>query len=286
MIGLQDEEPGGTTMTTKSQAPSLGAIKERQQKTWTSGDFARIGNLMVLMGERLCEAVDLRAGSKVLDVATGSGNAAISAARRFCKVWGVDYVPHLIDYARKRAEVEQMEVNFEVGDAENLPYPDASFDVVLSTIGVMFAPNQEKAASELLRVCQPGGKIGLANWTPDGYIGNMFRTIGKHAPPPAGVKPPPLWGTEERLGELFGNEVSSLETTRRSFIFRYPSVAHCIEYHRTYFGPIRTAFEVLDLAGQEALARDLEGLLDRWNTSGDGTIVVPGDYLEIVAIKR
>jgi ubiquinone/menaquinone biosynthesis C-methylase UbiE len=170
-------------MTTESQAPDLGAIKERQQKTWTSGDFARIGNLMVLMGERLCEAVDLRAGSKVLDVAAGSGNTAISAARRFCGVWGVDYVPELIEYARKRAEVEQMEVTFEVGDAENLLYPNASFDVVLSSIGVMFAPDQEKAASELLRVCRPGGKIGLANWTPDGYIGNMFRIVGKHAPP-------------------------------------------------------------------------------------------------------
>lgn len=273
-------------MLTKSQTPDPGAIKDRQQKTWASGDFARIGNLMVLMGERLCEAVDLRAESKVLDVATGSGNAAISAARRFCEVRGVDYVPELIEYARTRAEIEQMEVAFEVGDAENLPYPDASFDVVLSTIGVMFAPNQEKAASELLRVCRPAGKLGLANWTPDGFIGNMFRTVGKHAPPPAGVKPPPLWGTGERIEDLFGDEVSSLETTRRSFIFRYPSVAHYIEYHRTYFGPIRKAFEVLDPAGQGALVRDLEDLLDRWNTSGDGTLVVPGDYLEVVAVRR
>jgi SAM-dependent methyltransferase len=272
-------------MTTESQAPGLGAIKERQQKTWTSGDFARIGNLMVLMGERLCEALDLRAGSKVLDVAAGSGNTAISAARRFCEVRGVDYVPELIEYARKRAEAEQMKVTFEVGDAEELLYSDASFDVVLSTIGVMFAPNQEKAASELLRVCRPGGKIGLANWTPDGYIGNLFRTIGKHVSPPPDIKPPPLWGTEERLGELFGDEVSSLETTRRSFIFRYPSVAHYIEYHRTFFGPIRKAFEVLGPAGQRALVRDLEELVDRWNTSGDGTLVVPGDYLEAVAMK-
>jgi ubiquinone/menaquinone biosynthesis C-methylase UbiE len=273
-------------MTTESQAPDLGAIKERQQKTWASGEFARIGNLMVLMGELLCEAVDLRAGSKVLDVGTGSGNAAISAARRFCEVWGVDYVPELIEYASKRAEIEQVEVTFEVGDAQNLPYPDASFDVVLSTIGVMFAPDQEKAASELLRVCRPGGRIGLANWTPDGYIGNMFRTIGKHVPPPPGIKPPPLWGTEERLRELFGEGVSSLQTTRRSFIFRDTSVRHYIEYARTYFGPMLKAFESLDPEGQEALTRDLEELLDRWNTSGDGTLVVPGDYLEVVAVRR
>jgi ubiquinone/menaquinone biosynthesis C-methylase UbiE len=272
-------------MTTESPAPDLGAIKERQQKTWASGDFTRIGNLMVIMGERLCEAADLRSGQRVLDVATGSGNTAISAARRFCEATGIDYVPELIEYARKRAEVEGMEITFEVGDAENLPFEDGSFDVVLSTIGVMFAPDQEKAASELLRVCRPGGRIGLASWTPDGFIGNMFRTIGKHVPPP-GVKPPPLWGTEERLRELFGEEVSSLQTVRRSFIFRYPSARHNVEYLRTYFGPALKAFESLDAEGQKALARDLEELLDRWNTSGDETLVVPGDYLEAVAIRR
>ena len=179
-------------MTDQSQAPNLSAIKDRQQKTWTSGNYERIGNTLVIMGELLCEAVDVHAGDKVLDVATGSGNTAISAARRFCDVTGIDYVPELIEHARKRADVEGLEITFNVGDAEDLPYPDASFDVVLSTLGVMFTPDQEKAAKELLRICRPGGKIGLANWTPDGFIGNMFRTLGKHVPPPPGIKLPPL----------------------------------------------------------------------------------------------
>src|SRR3712207_1017950 len=180
-------------VTDQSQALDLSAVKDRQQKTWTSGNYARIGNTLVIMGELLCEAVDVHAGDKVLDVATGSGNTAISAARRFCDVTGIDYVPELIEQARKRAEVEGMNTTFDVGDAEDLPYPDASFDVVLSTLGVMFAPNQEKVAEELLRICRSGGKIGLANWTPHGFIGNMFRTLDKHVLLPPALKPPPLW---------------------------------------------------------------------------------------------
>jgi ubiquinone/menaquinone biosynthesis C-methylase UbiE len=263
----------------------LEAIKEKQQKTWASGNYAMIGNPLVIMGERLCEAVDLRAGEKVLDVATGSGNTAISAARRYGDVTGIDYVPDLIGQARERAEAERLEITFEVGDAENLPYPDASFDAVLSTVGVMFAPDQEKAARELLRVCKPGGKIGLANWTPDGFIGNMFRTVGKHVPPPSGIKPPPLWGTEERLHELLDEGTSSLHATRRTYVFRYPSVEHFVEVFRTYYGPVHKAFESLEAAGQDALARDLEALLHSWNTSGDETLVVPSDYLEVVAVR-
>jgi ubiquinone/menaquinone biosynthesis C-methylase UbiE len=273
-------------VTDQSQAPNLTAIKDRQQKTWTSGNYGRIGNTLVIMGELLCEAVNLHAGDKVLDVATGSGNTAISAARRFCEVTGIDYVPELIEDARKRAEVEGLEITFEVGDAEDLPYPDASFDVVLSTLGVMFAPDQEKVAEELLRVCRNGGKIGLANWTPDGFIGNMFRTLGKHVPPPSGIKSPPLWGTEERLRELLGEGVASLEVTRRSYILRYPSARHFVEYFRSYYGPTLKAFESLDREGQEALAKDLEELLEQWNTSGDATLVVPSDYLEVVAVRR
>ncbi len=273
-------------MTTQPQTPDLGVIKERQQKTWATGDYTRIGNPLVIMGELLCEAVDVRSGQKVLDVATGSGNAALSAARRFCEATGVDYVPELIEHAKQRAQAEGMDVAFDVGDAENLPYPDASFDVVLSTVGVMFTPDQEKAASELLRVCRSGGKIGLGNWTPDSFIGNMFRTVGKHFPPPPGVKPPPLWGTEERLRELLGDGVSSMETTRRTYVFRYPSARHFIEYFRSYYGPMNKAFESLDEDGREALAQDLERLLEEWNTSGDGTLVVPSDYLEVVAVRR
>jgi ubiquinone/menaquinone biosynthesis C-methylase UbiE len=273
-------------VTDQSQAPNLSAIKDRQQKTWTSGNYARIGNTLVIMGELLCEAVDVRPGDKVLDVATGSGNAAISAARRFCEVTGIDYVPDLIEHARKRAEVEGLQIAFEVGDAEDLPYPDASFDVVLSTLGVMFAPDQEKTAEELLRTCRPGGKIGLANWTPDGFIGNMFRILGKHVPPPPGIKPPPLWGTEERLRELLGEGVASLEVTKRSYTWRYPSAGHFVEYFRTYYGPTLKAFESLDADGQEALAKDLEELLEKWNTSGEATLIVPSDYLEAVAVRR
>jgi ubiquinone/menaquinone biosynthesis C-methylase UbiE len=273
-------------VTGQSQVPSLSAIKDRQQKTWTSGDYARIGNTLVIMGELLCEAVDVHAGDKVLDVATGSGNTAISAARRFCDVTGIDYVPELIEQARKRAEVEGMSITFDVGDAEDLPYPDASFDVVLSTLGVMFAPNQEKVAEELLRICRSGGKIGLANWTPDGFIGNMFRTLGKHVPPPPGIKPPPLWGTEERLRELLGEDIASLEVTRRSYMFRYPSAGHFVEYFRSYYGPTLKAFESLEPEGQRYLAEDLEELLAQWNTSGDATVVVPSDYLEVVAVRR
>jgi ubiquinone/menaquinone biosynthesis C-methylase UbiE len=273
-------------MEAQSQGPGTNAIKERQQQSWTSGNFAMVGNLLVIMGELLCEAVDVRAGDKVLDVATGSGNTAISAARRFCEVTGMDYVPELVEQAKSRAEAERLEVSFEVGDAEDLSYPDASFDVVLSTLGVMFTPDQEKAAGEMIRVCRPGGKIGLANWTPDGYIGNMFRTIGKHVPPPPGIKPPPLWGTEERLRELLGEGVTSLQTTRRTFVFRFLSAEHFVEYFRDYYGPMHRAFESLDANGREALARDLEELLEEWNTSGDGTLVVPSDYLEVVAVKR
>jgi ubiquinone/menaquinone biosynthesis C-methylase UbiE len=273
-------------VTGQSQVPSLSAIKDRQQKTWTSGDYARIGNTLVIMGELLCEAVDVHAGDKVLDVATGSGNTAISAARRFCDVTGIDYVPELIEQARKRAEVEGMSITFDVGDAEDLPYPDASFDVVLSTLGVMFTPNQEKVAEELLRICRSGGKIGLANWTPDGFIGNMFRTLGKHVPPPPGIKPPPLWGTEERLRELLGEDITSLEVTRRSYMFRYPSAGHFVEYFRSYYGPTLKAFESLEPEGQRSLAEDLEELLAQWNTSGDATVVVPSDYLEVVAVRR
>lgn len=273
-------------MTTQQpQAPDLNAIKERQQKTWAAGNFARIGNSLVLISERLCEAADLRAGQKALDVATGSGNTAISAARRFCEVSGVDYVPDLIEQARERAGAEQLQVAFEVGDAEDLPYPDGSFDVVLSTLGVMFAPDQKRTASELLRVCRSGGKIGLANWTPDGFIGQMFRTIGAHVPPPPGMDPPPLWGTEERLRELFGEGISSLQTTRRAYLFRYPSAQYYVEYFRDYYGPTLKAFEALDAEGQNALSQDLRKLLQSYNASGDETLVVPSDYLEAVAIR-
>src|SRR5215204_1626518 len=273
-------------MSTQTQVPDSNALKERQVKIWTAGEYARIGNPIAIMGELLCEAVDLHSGDDVLDVATGSGNTAISAARRFCNVTGMDLAPESIEHARRRAEAEAMDITFEVGDAEDLPYEDASFDVVVSTIGVMFCPDQEAAAGELLRDCKQGGKIGLASCAPDSFSGQKLKTVGKHVPPPPGVKPPSLWGTEERLRELLGEGVSSLQTTRRTYNFRYPSAGHFVEHFRSYYGPTLKAFESLDPDGQEALAKDLEKLLERWNISGDATLIMPSDYLEVVAVRR
>ncbi len=239
-----------------------------------------------MISELLCEAVDLRPGQKVLDVATGSGNTAIAAARRWCDATGIDYVPALLERGRDRASAERLDVTFEEGDAEAIPFPDASFDVVLSTLGSMFAPNQEKAAHELLRVCRSGGKIGMANWTPDSFVGEMFKINGRFVPPPPGLKPPPLWGTEQRLRELFGEEIAELTTVQRDFTFRYRSADHWIDFFRAYYGPTLKAFDALDGTRQEELAHDLRELVQRRNRSTDSTMVVPSAYLEVVAVKK
>ena len=272
-------------MTTQPQAPDLGAIKERQQKAWSSGDYGKVGVTLIIMAERLCEAADVRPGRQILDVATGNGNAALAAARRFCDVIGIDYVPMLLEEGRGRAEAEGLRVDFREGDAENLSFTDASFDAVLSTLGVMFAPNQEKVAGELLRVCRPGGKICLTNWTPDGFIGHFFRTIGKHVPPPPLPNSPFRWGTEEGVRELLGDGVAELRAERRSFAFRYRSAQHFVDYFKGYYGPSVKAFEALDAEGKEGLERDLIELIGRFNSSDDETAVVPSDYLEVVAIR-
>ncbi len=256
-------------------ATDLTAIKSRQQQTWASGDYAVVGSTLTIMGELLCEAVDLHSGQRVLDVATGSGNAALAGARRFCEVTGIDYVPALLERGRERADAEGLEIAFLEGDAEDIPFPDASFDVVLSTLGSMFAPDQEKAAGELLRVCRPGGKIAMANWTPDGFIGQMFRVTSRYAPPPPGLKPPVLWGTEERLRELFGEGVTSVRAERRGFVFRYRSFDHWLEVFRGYYGPVMKAFQSLDAGRQEAYAAELRSLVEQLNRSGDETMVVP-----------
>jgi SAM-dependent methyltransferase len=264
----------------------LEVVKRQQQRTWAMGDFAMIGWNTVYPGELLCEAVELRAGEKVLDVATGSGNAALSAARRNCEASGIDYVPALIERARQRAAVENLPAKFETGDCEQIPHANASFDVVLSVYGSMFAPDAVKAAQELLRVCRPGGRIGLANWTPDGFWGQTFGLVGKYLPPPAGVRPPAEWGTEKRLAELFGHAAASTRIARRSALFRFRSSAHWIEVFSRYFGPIIRVRETLDDARRKDFLAELDATLNRFNKSGDGTLMVSADYLEVVMERK
>jgi SAM-dependent methyltransferase len=265
--------------------PDFTAIKAKQQATWSSGDYSVVGTTLQIVGETLCEALDLRAGERVLDVACGNGNAALAAARRFGLVTGVDYVPALLARAGARAAVDGMPLELREGDAEALPFADGAFDVVVSTFGVMFAPDQERAARELLRVCRHGGRIGLASWTPDGFVGQMFKVIGGHVPPPAGLRGPPQWGTGERLGELFGLEARELRVQRREFAFRYRSAAHWLEVFRAWYGPMLRAFGALTPARQEALAADLTALAERFNVARDGTLVAPGAYLEAVIVR-
>lgn len=273
-----------TALKQSETLPALQAIKEKQRATWASGDYAVVGTTLQIVGEQLCETVNLRPGAEVLDVAAGNGNATLAAARRFCRVTSTDYVETLLNKGRERAAAEHLDITFEVADVETLPFDDAAFDVVLSTYGVMFTPDQAKAASEMLRVCRSGGQIGLANWTPDGFIGQVFKTIGKHLPPPAGVKSPALWGTEAALQELFGSAAVSIDLTPRLFNFRYLSPDHFMEVFRTYYGPIHKAFLALGDAGA-ALDGDLRALLDRFNVATDGTLIVPSEYAEVVIRK-
>jgi ubiquinone/menaquinone biosynthesis C-methylase UbiE len=267
-------------------ATDLGAVKARQQAAWSAGDYAEIGTRLQIVGESLCEAVDLRAGARVLDVAAGNGNAALAAARRWCEVTAVDYVPRLLERARERAAADRLPIEFREADAENLPFADASFDAVLSTFGVMFTPDQERAAQEMLRVCRPGGKIGLANWTPESFIGQLFKTIGKYIPPAPGVKSPALWGTEVRLAELFGPLAETIDGRPRHYVFRYRSPEHWLEVFRTFYGPVQKAFGALDAEKQAALARDLIELMERMNRSGDATLVLPSEYAEVIVTRR
>jgi SAM-dependent methyltransferase len=275
-----------TTTGRRVSDTDFAAVKARQQLAWGSGDYAVIGTTLQIVGETLCEAVDLRPGQSVLDVAAGNGNATLAAARRGCEVVSTDYVGALLERARARTAADGLEVRFEEADAENLPFPDASFDAVLSTFGVMFTPDQETAAWELARVCKPRGKIGMANWTPGGFIGEMFKAIGRYVAPPPGMSSPSLWGTEARLRELFGERLGTLEANRRHFVFRYRTPGHWLETFRTYYGPMHKTFAALDAAKQEALAGDLIALAGRFNRASDGTMVVPSEYLETVIQVR
>jgi ubiquinone/menaquinone biosynthesis C-methylase UbiE len=267
-------------------ATDLATVKHRQRAAWSSGDYAVIGTTLQLVGEQLAEACDLRWDERVLDVAAGNGNATLAAARRGCRVTSTDYVSALLDRGAERAGAERLEATFEVADAEALPFEDASFDAVLSTFGVMFSPDQARAASEMARVCRPEGRMGLANWTPDGFIGQMFKILGRYLPPAPGLQSPALWGVETHLRSLFGEHAAAIAVTPRTFTFRYRSAAHFIEVFRTWYGPVQKAFAAL--RGEEALAleRDLTALLNGLNRAGATSLVVPSEYLEVVITRR
>jgi ubiquinone/menaquinone biosynthesis C-methylase UbiE len=263
----------------------LAAVKARQQGAWSAGDYAVVGTTLQIVGEELCEALDLSPHHKVLDVAAGNGNVSLAAARRWCTVVATDYVPALLERASERAAADRLGITFREADAEALPFDADSFDIVVSTFGVMFTPDQDRAAAEMVRVCRHGGKIGLANWTPEGFIGQLFKTIGEHAPPPPGAKSPALWGTRARIEELFERHAAAIETARRHFVFRYRSAEHWLDVFRTYYGPVLKTFAALEPSARSALERDLVSLVGRFNRSRDGAMVVPSEYLEVVITR-
>jgi ubiquinone/menaquinone biosynthesis C-methylase UbiE len=285
MTILQECPPAAASKAPASNPP-FAAIKAKQQATWASGDFAVIGTTLQIVGESLAEAVDLRAGERVLDVAAGNGNATLAAARRFAQVTSTDYVAELLRKGQARASAEGLAVEFQVADAEELPFEAGRFDVVLSTFGAMFTPQHTRPADEMLRVTRSGGRIGLANWTPEGFIGQLFKIIGAYLPPPAGLKSPALWGTEPHLVELFGKQAANIRVERKNFNFRYRSPEHWIQVFRDYYGPTHKAFAALDAAQAADLAVDITALLERLNIGGRQSLVVPGEYLEVVITKR
>ncbi|MCB1926665.1 MAG: class I SAM-dependent methyltransferase [Rhodocyclaceae bacterium] len=272
------------TMQTNSQpaTPDLGAVKKKQHAAWSSGNYAVVGTTLQIVGESLCEALDLRAGESVLDVAAGNGNSTLAAARRWADVVSTDYVPQLLERARQRADAEGLQVQFEQADVEQLPYQDGEFDVVMSSFGVMFTPDQKRAAAEMARVCRAGGRIGLANWTPASFVGQIFKVIGRYLPPPAGVASPALWGTEAHLETLFEGRCREIRSETRQFVFRYRSAAHWLDVFRAYYGPMHKAFEAVDPTLRDSLAQDLIALAERFNRATDGTLVAPADYIEVV----
>jgi ubiquinone/menaquinone biosynthesis C-methylase UbiE len=274
------------TSTLEPTTPDLAAVKERQQKAWASGDFAVVAGRIVIVAEQLCDTADLHAGWRVLDVATGSGNAAIAAARLGCTAVGVDYVPALLERGRERAAAEGLDIELVEGDAEALPFADDSFDAVTSVFGSMFAPDHAKAAAELLRVTRPGGTIALASWAPDGFIGDLFRTTAAHVPPPAGVASPMLWGMEGYLRELFGENICSLEVAERTFTWRFRSAEDFVDFFRRWYGPTLKAFEALEGDARDALEQDLVQLARRFDRLGGGAVAIPSTYIEAVATVR
>lgn len=265
--------------------PDFDAIKTKQNAAWSSGDYGKVGVTLQVVGEELAENMDLAPDAKVLDVAAGNGNATLAFARRWCQVTSSDYVEALLNHGKVRAEAEGLEVSYRIADAENLPFKDGEFDAVVSTFGVMFAPNQHQAAAEMARVCRPGGKIGMANWTADGFIGHLFKTLGKHVAPPAGVQSPAQWGSQEWLEGAFGDAASSISHSPCRFVFRYRSPAHFVEFFRTYYGPVHKAFLALEQDGRDALEADLFATVERFNTAEDGSMRVPSDYAEVIVTR-
>lgn len=267
------------------EMPNYEAIKEKQNAAWGSGNYALIGSTLQLTGEELAERMNLSPGARVLDVAAGNGNATLAFARRWAEVTSTDYVEALLDFGKKRANAEGLDIQYMLADAENLKVEYGTYDAVVSTFGVMFAPNQAKAANELIRACKSGGKIGMANWTPEGFIGQLFKVIGKHIAPPKGVKSPALWGTGEWLGDAFGESAQSIEIIEKQFKFKYPSPEFFVDFFRNYYGPVHKAFLALDNAGQISLEKDILAIINDLNIAEDGTMCVPSDYLEVIVTK-
>jgi SAM-dependent methyltransferase len=270
-----------------TDAPDFAAATKTQQETWSKGDFAMVASIVIYGAETLAESLRILPGEKVLDVACGSGNAAIAAARRaWGNTTGADFVPALLERARERAAAERLEVEFVEADAQDLPFEDGSFDVTMSIYGVMFAPDQEKAASELLRVTKPGGRIGVASWCPDGGLEKLFMAVMKHTGgPPPGVTPPVLWGNEEHVRGLFGDGVRDLRAERLKSRQTFFSVDHYIDFFRSYFGPIKSAYEQVGPDGEQALTEDLRAMLAEVNTAGDRALVLEPEYLQVVATR-
>jgi ubiquinone/menaquinone biosynthesis C-methylase UbiE len=269
-----------------STTPDFAAIKEKQRAAWQTGDYPRVGNTLQIIAERLVEAADVRAGQKALDVACGQGNAAIAAARRFAEATGVDYAANLLAQGRQRATAEHLDVTFVDGDAEDLPFSDAAFDVTLSTVGVMFTPDHQRAADELVRVTATGGTIALASWTPGSMVGHMFKVIAKWAPPPAGVRPPMLWGTPEHLADLFGDRVEWIRLDRLDFVMRYHTPEHYSQWFCDHYGPITRLVGTLSAEDRASFAGELADVARQFNRADDGTVAAPSEYLEAVGIRR